>query len=78
MHALKNGDITSVASAARIYKVPRLILRDRLNSHTQRGIIRILSIDTRGLAPRPSIVREIANLLLKKRGTTPVLSIGEK
>jgi hypothetical protein len=37
----------------------------------------ILSIDSRGLAPRPSIVREIANLLLEKRGSTPVLSVGE-
>ena len=37
----------------------------------------ILSIDSRGLAPRPSIVREMANLLLKKRGTTPVPSVGE-
>jgi hypothetical protein len=37
----------------------------------------ILSIDSRGSAPRPSIVREIANLLLEKRGTTPVLSVGE-
>jgi AraC-like DNA-binding protein len=38
----------------------------------------ILSIDSRGLAPRPSTIREIANLLLEKRGTTPVLSVGEK
>ena len=38
----------------------------------------ILSIDLRGAAPRPSIVREIADLLLKKRRTTPVLSVGEK
>ncbi|KAL2703800.1 hypothetical protein AAEP93_004871 [Penicillium crustosum] len=38
----------------------------------------ILSIDLRGAAPRPSIVREIADLLLQKRGTTPVLSVGEK
>ena len=37
----------------------------------------VLSMDSRGSAPRPSTVREIANLLLKKRGTTPVISISE-
>jgi hypothetical protein len=37
----------------------------------------ILSIDRRGVAPRPSMVREMANLLLKKRGTTPVISVSE-
>jgi hypothetical protein len=37
----------------------------------------ILSMDLRGAAPRPSIVREMADLLLQKRGTTPVLSVGE-
>ncbi|OQE62173.1 hypothetical protein PENNAL_c0049G07727, partial [Penicillium nalgiovense] len=37
----------------------------------------ILSMDSRGAAPRPSMVREMANLLLEKRGTTLVLSVGE-
>ncbi|OQE41382.1 hypothetical protein PENCOP_c005G01271 [Penicillium coprophilum] len=37
----------------------------------------ILSMDRRGGAPRPSMVREMANLLLEKRGTTPVISVGE-
>ena len=35
-------------------------------------------MDLRGAAPRPSIVREMADLLLQKRGTTLVLSVGEK
>ena len=35
-------------------------------------------MDSRGLAPRPSTVREMANLLLEKRGTTPIISVGEK
>ena len=34
-------------------------------------------MDRRGAAPRPSMVREMANLLLEKRGTTPVISISE-
>ena len=33
----------------------------------------ILSMDLRGAAPRPSMVREMADLLLQKRGTTPLL-----
>jgi hypothetical protein len=35
-------------------------------------------MDARGLAPRPSTVQEMANLLLEKRGTTPVLSVSDK
>ena len=35
-------------------------------------------MDLRGAAPRPSTVREMANLLLEQRGTTPVISVGEK
>jgi hypothetical protein len=37
----------------------------------------ILSMDLRGAAPRPATVREMANLLLEKRGSSPVLSVGE-
>ena len=37
----------------------------------------ILSMDSRGSAPRPSSVREMANILLEHRRTTPVLSVGE-
>lgn len=37
----------------------------------------ILSMDSRGAAPRPSMVREMANLILQKRGTTSVLSVGQ-
>ncbi|KAJ5256556.1 hypothetical protein N7478_012660 [Penicillium angulare] len=38
----------------------------------------IISLDDRGAAPRPSTVREAANLLLAARGTTPPLIVGEK
>lgn len=37
----------------------------------------ILSMDSRGAAPRPATVREIANLLLMRRGSTPVQTVGE-
>jgi alkylated DNA nucleotide flippase Atl1 len=36
----------------------------------------ILSMDSRGAAPRPSTVREMANILLVARGTTPLLTVG--
>ena len=34
-------------------------------------------MDSRGAAPRPSTVREMADLLLAARGSTPVTSVGE-
>jgi hypothetical protein len=37
----------------------------------------ILSMDSRGSAPRPSTIREMANILLASRGSTPVTSVGE-
>jgi len=37
----------------------------------------VLSMDSRGGAPRHSTVREMANLLLASRGSTPVLSVGK-
>ena len=36
----------------------------------------ILSMDARGAAPWPATVREMANLLLAKRGSATALSIG--
>jgi hypothetical protein len=36
----------------------------------------ILSMDSRGAAPRPSTVREMANILLAARGTSPPLTVG--
>jgi len=38
----------------------------------------ILSIDQHGAAPRPSHVREMANILLAKRGSLPIQTVGEK
>jgi hypothetical protein len=38
----------------------------------------IISLDIRGAAPRPTTVRETANILLAARGTTPPLTVGEK
>jgi hypothetical protein len=32
-------------------------------------------MDSRGVAPRPSTVREIANILLVARGTNPPLTV---
>src|ERR1044072_6449979 len=35
-------------------------------------------MDLRGAAPRPSMVREMANLLLARRATIPIETVGEK
>jgi hypothetical protein len=37
----------------------------------------IISIDSRAAAPRPSTIREMADLLLAARGSTPVISVGQ-
>jgi hypothetical protein len=37
----------------------------------------ILSMDSRGAAPRPSTVRDMANILLADRGNMPVLTVGK-
>ena len=37
----------------------------------------IISMDSRGAAPRPSTVREMADLLLAARGSTPPPSVGQ-
>jgi hypothetical protein len=56
----------------------------RANSHKltqseEESLVRwILSMDQRGAAPRPSHVREMANILLAKRGTTPIQAVGDK
>ncbi|RJE17622.1 Pogo transposable element [Aspergillus sclerotialis] len=36
----------------------------------------IFSIDSRGAAPRPATIREIANILLAARGSNPPLTVG--
>ncbi|EED13461.1 conserved hypothetical protein [Talaromyces stipitatus ATCC 10500] len=59
---LQNDRILRVAQAARIYKIPRTTLQKRLN-------------DKRGLPPRRSLVREMANYLLSQHGNQQV---GEK
>lgn len=37
----------------------------------------IVSMDIRGMVPRPKTVQEMANLLLATRGTTPTQTIGK-
>ena len=36
----------------------------------------IVSMDSHGAAPRPTTVREMADLLLEARGSTPVQKVG--
>ncbi|KAH8430991.1 uncharacterized protein LDX57_013069 [Aspergillus melleus] len=96
LQAIKNGQITSVRGAARIFDVSRSTLQHRLNGRHSRQEIRpnshkltereeeslekwILSLDSRGAPPRNSMVREMANMLLRKRGDQDLhISVGEK
>jgi hypothetical protein len=50
----------------------------KLTQNEEESLIQwILSLDRRGAAPRPSHIREMANILLAERGTTPIQSVGE-
>jgi hypothetical protein len=51
-------------------------LCDNLRVFALRTFVIIASRE--GSAPPPSTVREMANLLLEKRGTTPVVSVSDK
>jgi predicted HTH domain antitoxin len=51
----------------------------KMTQNEEESLIRwILSMDQRGAAPRPSHVREMANILLAQRGSTPTQTVGEK
>lgn len=50
-----------------------------LTQNEEESLVRwILSLDQRGAGPRLSYVREMANILLAKRGTAPIQTVGEK
>ena len=89
---MKNGRISNIREATRIYDVPRTTLRDRLKGIEYKGEKRannhklaqfeeeslvkwVLDLDRRGLPPRHSLVRDMANHLLSQHGTQQV---GEK
>ncbi|CDM27547.1 Probable transposable element [Penicillium roqueforti FM164] len=73
IQAIKGQEISSIREAARRFDVPETTLQIEEES-LQKWI---LSMDSRGSAPRPSSVREMANILLEHCGITPVLSVGE-
>jgi hypothetical protein len=50
----------------------------KLTQTEEESLLRwILSMDLRGAAPRPTAVGEMANLLLAKRGETPIQTVGK-
>ena len=55
----------------------------RANSHKlsdleEQSLLKwIISMDSRGAAPRHSHVREMANILLAERGSTPIQTVGQ-
>jgi hypothetical protein len=63
-----NGIISRVDTRANSHKLTQLE-EDSLTEW-------ILSMDSRGAAPRHTTVREMANILLAARGTTPLLTVG--
>ncbi|EED11542.1 conserved hypothetical protein [Talaromyces stipitatus ATCC 10500] len=88
---LQNERILRVAQAARIYKIPRTTLQERLSGTQQRSQIRannhkltqfeeeslvkwMLDLDKRGLPPRHSLIREMANYLLSQHGNQQIES----
>jgi hypothetical protein len=91
---IKNGRITSLRAAAKLYDIPYTTLHARADGRISRVDKRpnvhkltqyeedsltgwILSMDSRGAAPRPSIVRDMANLLLAARGESPPATVGK-
>jgi hypothetical protein len=87
---LKNGNISSIREAVRIYTIPRTTLQDRLkgtqyksakraNNHKltefeEESLVKwILDLCKRGLPPRPSMVRDMANILLAQHGNQQVV-----
>ncbi|EED21129.1 transposon, putative [Talaromyces stipitatus ATCC 10500] len=74
---LQNGKISTIAQAARIYNIPRTTLQNRLHGTQQRSLVRtnnhkLTQFEERGLPPRHSLVREMANHLLLQRGNQQV------
>ena len=56
----------------------------RANSHKlseleEQSLLKwVISMDSRGAAPRHPQVRDMANILLAERGSTPIQTVGEK
>jgi hypothetical protein len=51
----------------------------KMTQNEEESLIKwILSMDQRASAPRPSHIREMANILLSKRGSTTAQTVGEK
>jgi hypothetical protein len=64
------GTISRAESRANSYKLTQI--------EEELLLKRIISMDDRGGAPRPLMVREMANLLLARRGTTPIETVSDK
>ena len=88
IEAIQKQQIPSVSEAAHQFNIPRSTLRRlngvanrsdiRANGHKlsileEESLLKwVISIDSRGAAPRQSHVREMANILLAERRSTPI------
>jgi hypothetical protein len=62
-----------------IYRADSRVNCYKLTEYEEKSLYKwIISLDNRGVAPRPNIVREVANILLKARGSTPPPKRSEK
>ncbi|CEJ56112.1 hypothetical protein PMG11_02335 [Penicillium brasilianum] len=77
---IKDGRIKSIRAAAKLYDIPRSTLQTRAHGQISRADKRpsghkLTQYEEDSLT-KPSTVREIANILLTARGTTPPLTVG--
>lgn len=90
---IKNGRIKSICAAAKLYNIPRSILQTcacgvsiaerrnhghKLTQLEEDSLVDwIISMDSRGAAPRPATVAEMANIPLAARGSHPPPTVGK-
>ena len=91
---IKDGRITSLRAAAKLYEIPFSTLQARADGRIARVDKRpnrykltqleedaltqwIISMDSRGAAPRPATIGEMANILLAARGSQPPPTVGK-
>ena len=90
LREVQKGHVKSLFAAAKLYDIPytthydrdtgtasRVDKRYKMTELEEDSLIEwILSLDSRGVARRPSTIREMANILLATRGESPSPIVG--